>query len=95
MFTGKVELGQGIVTALARIAAEELDVAFERIRVETADTAHGLDELYTSVQRLDVGERRPPCARPPREARAHLLELAAVRLETAARRSHRRGRHGP
>ena len=26
VFTGKVELGQGIVTALAQIAAEELDV---------------------------------------------------------------------
>jgi nicotinate dehydrogenase subunit B len=26
IFTGKVELGQGVLTALAQIAAEELDV---------------------------------------------------------------------
>ena len=32
VFSGKVELGQGIVTAIAQIAAEELDVALERVR---------------------------------------------------------------
>ena len=35
---GKVELGQGIATALAQIAAEELDVAFDRIRMVPAAT---------------------------------------------------------
>ena len=33
-----VEIGQGILTAVAQIAAEELDIAFQRIRVERADT---------------------------------------------------------
>jgi CO/xanthine dehydrogenase Mo-binding subunit len=37
VFTGKVELGQGLLGALARIAADELDVALARVRVETAD----------------------------------------------------------
>ena len=36
IFTGKVELGQGNLTALAQIAAEELDVTFERVRMRTA-----------------------------------------------------------
>ena len=31
VFTGKVELGQGILTALAQIAAEELDLPLARV----------------------------------------------------------------
>ena len=33
VFTGKVEIGQGAVTALMQMAAEELDVAPARIRM--------------------------------------------------------------
>jgi nicotinate dehydrogenase subunit B len=47
VFTGKAELGQGILTALAQIAAEELDVGFDRIRMVSADTSRGPDEQYT------------------------------------------------
>jgi CO/xanthine dehydrogenase Mo-binding subunit len=46
--TGKVELGQGIHTALAQIAAEELEVAFERVRLMPPSTAYSPDEGYTS-----------------------------------------------
>jgi CO/xanthine dehydrogenase Mo-binding subunit len=45
---GKVELGQGILTALAQISAEELDVALERIRVTPAATPDSPDEAVTS-----------------------------------------------
>ena len=48
VFTGKVEIGQGILTALAQIAAEELGVAPERIRMMTADTSRSPDEGVTS-----------------------------------------------
>src|ERR1700722_19871925 len=48
VFTGKVELGQGAKTALAQIAAEELDVALGRIDIITADTARTPDEGFTS-----------------------------------------------
>jgi nicotinate dehydrogenase subunit B len=47
VFTGKAELGQGILTALAQIAAEELDVVFDKIRMVSADTSRGPDERYT------------------------------------------------
>ena len=47
VFTGKAELGQGILTALAQIAAEELDVGFDKIRMVSADTSRGPDEQYT------------------------------------------------
>ena len=48
VFTGKVELGQGIVTALAQIAAEELGVPLEKIRMLPASTAYCPDEGVTS-----------------------------------------------
>ena len=47
-FTGKVELGQGFRTAFQQIAAEELDVAFDAIKVVTADTGRTANEGYTS-----------------------------------------------
>ena len=36
--TGKVEIGQGILTALTQIAAEELDVAPEQLRIVSGET---------------------------------------------------------
>jgi nicotinate dehydrogenase subunit B len=47
-FTGKAELGQGFKTAFQQIAAEELDVAFESLKVVTADTSRTANEGYTS-----------------------------------------------
>ena len=46
--TGKVDLGQGISTALAQIAAEELDVPMERVSVERASTWQGPHEGVTA-----------------------------------------------
>jgi CO/xanthine dehydrogenase Mo-binding subunit len=77
--TGKVEIGQGVVTAIAQIAAEELGLPLERVVVLSGDTDEGPDELYTtsslsiSVSGTSV---RLVCA----EARALLLEQATLRL---------------
>ncbi len=38
VFTGAADIGQGSDTALAQIAAQELGVAYERIRIKAADT---------------------------------------------------------
>jgi nicotinate dehydrogenase subunit B len=46
--TGKVELGQGIHTALAQIAAEELNLPLEKIRILPPSTEHSPDEGVTS-----------------------------------------------
>jgi len=74
--TGKVDLGQGISTVLAQIAAEELDVSVARIRMERASTVRGPNEGMTagsmSVQDSG-GALRQACA----EARAIYLDLAA------------------
>src|SRR5262249_5644552 len=45
---GKVEIGQGIVTALAQIAADELDVDIGRVRMVPATTAASPNEGVTS-----------------------------------------------
>jgi len=47
VFTGKVELGQGILTALWQIAAEELDLPLARVSVMSNDTARSPNENFT------------------------------------------------
>jgi CO/xanthine dehydrogenase Mo-binding subunit len=39
LMVGKVELGQGILSAMQQVCAEELDVDFSRIRMISGDTA--------------------------------------------------------
>ena len=46
--TGKVDLGQGISTALAQIAADELGVPLEKIRILPSSTDYSPDEGVTS-----------------------------------------------
>ena len=48
VFTGKAELGQGIQTAILQVAAEELEVPFESLKLVTADTAQTPNEGYTA-----------------------------------------------
>jgi CO/xanthine dehydrogenase Mo-binding subunit len=78
--TGKVELGQGILTALAAIAAAELDVAPRRVRVVAASTQGAPDEGYTagslSIQQSGAALRQV-CA----EVRAVCLAAAAAVLD--------------
>src|SRR5436305_2739013 len=76
---GKVEIGQGIVTALAQIAADELDVDIDRVRLVRATTAGSPNEGVTSGS-LSVQQSgravRHVCA----EVRQLLLAAAAERL---------------
>jgi nicotinate dehydrogenase subunit B len=79
--TGKVEYGQGIWTALAQIAAEELGVTLNRIVVAPVSTDRSPDEGTTSGSRsLEVSGAalRQACAR----ARAILVRAAAAMLGT-------------
>ena len=45
---GKIEIGQGIITALAQIAADELDIGLDRIRMIPTSTAMSPNEGTTS-----------------------------------------------
>jgi nicotinate dehydrogenase subunit B len=76
---GKVEIGQGIVTALAQIAADELDVDIARVRMVRASTSASPNEGVTSGS-LSVQHSgraiRHACA----EIRQIFLAAAAERL---------------
>jgi CO/xanthine dehydrogenase Mo-binding subunit len=82
--TGKVEIGQGILTALAQIVADELDVEIGRIRMVAATTAASPNEGVTSgslsIQHSGLALRFA-CA----EARALCMEAAALRLGVSTR----------
>jgi nicotinate dehydrogenase subunit B len=79
VLTGKVEIGQGIKTALAQIAADELDVALDRVTVLTADTEKTPDEGATNRSHSIIESGRALRAAAA-EARAFLLAKAAERL---------------
>ena len=48
VFTGKAELGQGILHALKLMAAHELDLPLDSVHIETANTQSSPDEGMTS-----------------------------------------------
>src|SRR5271169_6281284 len=76
--SGKVELGQGVITALAQVAAEELDLDVARVRMVAAVTGISPDEGYTSGSlsiQYSGAALRVACA----EARAIYLGVAAGR----------------
>jgi nicotinate dehydrogenase subunit B len=79
VYTGKVDLGTGTGTALPQIAAEELDVPFERIKLVEGDTALVPDQGPTwgslTIQVAGVQLRQAAAT-----ARKALLEMAAQRL---------------
>ena len=80
--TGKVEIGQGVVTALSQIAAEELDLPLARIVMLSGDTDAGPDEVYTTSS-LSIMVSGASVRLVTAEARALLLEQAALRLNCA------------
>jgi len=86
--SGKVELGQGILTALAQIAAEELGVALEKIRMLPASTAYSPNEGVTSgsLSIQDGGKAlRLACAEAREERRpesgSRIVGTSAPRLD--------------
>jgi nicotinate dehydrogenase subunit B len=85
--TGKVELGQGLRTALLQIVAEELEVPLTQITLVTADTDRTVDEGYTagshSIQ--DSGTALRNAAAQVREI---LIGEAARRLKVSAEQLH-------
>jgi nicotinate dehydrogenase subunit B len=80
--TGRVEIGQGVLTAMAQVAAEELDVAVERISIRSGDTDLTPNEGYTAgSQSMQMGgvALRQACA----DARGLFLDRGAQLLGRA------------
>ncbi|MBZ5659475.1 MAG: molybdopterin-dependent oxidoreductase [Acidobacteriia bacterium] len=80
VFTGKVELGTGVVTALAQIVAEELDVPFNKVHMDMGDTAKTIDQGVTAASRT-VERGGPQLRQASAAARQELLKLASGRLD--------------
>jgi nicotinate dehydrogenase subunit B len=79
---GKVEIGQGVLIALSQIAAEELDVAVDRIDILSGDTDDAPDEGSTSSsQSIEVSGRSVRLI--SAELRARVLGRLAQRLNCA------------
>jgi CO/xanthine dehydrogenase Mo-binding subunit len=76
---GKVDLGTGARTALAQLAAEELDLPFERITLVMGDTGTTPDQWITGAN-LTIAQGGTELRRACATARAALVERAAARL---------------
>jgi nicotinate dehydrogenase subunit B len=79
-YTGKIEMGQGVVTSLAQMLADELDVALESVDMVMGDTDLCPWDMGTfgSMSTRFFG---PPLRSAGAEARQVLLELAAEHLK--------------
>lgn len=83
LMIGKVELGQGILTAVAQICADELDVDLARVKIISGDTAVVPDEGTTAGSQSMPG-CAPAVQHASAEVRQILLDLAAAKLGAPA-----------
>jgi len=83
VYSGKIEMGQGVVTSLAQMAADELDVSLDSIDMVMGDTALCPFDAgtYGSMSTRFFG---PALRAAAAEARAVLLALAAEELKVPA-----------
>ena len=80
---GYSEMGQGVLTAIPQMVAEELDVAFERVTVFMADTRTSVNQGGASGSTgIQFGGKQMRMA--AAEARRVLVEMAAGLLSTPA-----------
>ncbi len=85
LFTGKVEVGTGTKTALAQIAAEELDFPVDRLRVVMGTTSQTVNQGPTYGSRT-IRYAGPQIRHAAAAGRAALLVLAAEHFKTGADR---------
>jgi nicotinate dehydrogenase subunit B len=83
IYTGKSELGQGIGTAIAQVAAEELELGMDNVEVILAETERTPNEGYTvgsgSIEQSAMAVRFASAA-----AKMKLVQIAAKKLNVPA-----------
>jgi len=79
-YTGKIEMGQGIITSLAQMLAEELDVRLDAVDMVMGDTFLCPYDSGTTGSR-STKYFGPPLRRAAAEAKKILHHLAAERLD--------------
>jgi len=84
-YVGKVELGQGAMTSLAQLLAEELDVALEAVHMVMGDTDLCPWDMGTFGS-LSIRQFGPVLRAAGARARAVLLEMASERLQAPVSR---------
>jgi isoquinoline 1-oxidoreductase len=82
-FSGKIEMGQGVVTSLAQMLADEIDVSLESVDMIMGDTSVCPWDMGTfgSMSTRFFG---PALRKAAAEARTVLIELAAEHLQAPA-----------
>ncbi len=78
-YTGKIEMGQGIVTSLTQMMADELDVEMEKVKMVMGDTDLCPWDMGTFGSRT-TRFFGPPMRAAAAEARTILLQLGAQHL---------------
>src|SRR5215468_8870091 len=82
-FFGKMDMGQGLFTAIGQMVAEELDVPFKAVKVLMGDTATSVNQGGASGSTgVQLGGKQMRVA--AAEARRVLVEMAAQRLSLPA-----------
>jgi len=79
-FTGKIDMGQGTITSLPQIAAEELKVAYDSVSIVMGDTDLCPYDFGT-VGSMNIRLFGPALRKAACEARGVLKELAAEKLD--------------
>src|SRR5262245_20141744 len=78
-YYGKIDGGQGLGTAIAQMVAEEIDVAYERVRVVMGDSGLTLDMGGASAA-IGVSHGGMMLRRTAAETRRVLVEIATHKL---------------
>src|SRR5712671_3491888 len=78
-YYGKIDGGQGLGTAIAQMVAEEIDVAYERVRIVMGDSALTLDMGGASAA-IGVSHGGMVLRRTAAETRRLLIEMASHKL---------------